>query len=65
MADGDRERPTTTEDEIDRTGREAQIAPQPGFDASASKLERRTGLDEDDAPGDGVDSAEFPGAGAP
>lgn len=65
MPDRNRERPVTTEDEIDRTGRDRQVAPQPGFDAPASKLERRTGLDDDDAPGDGIDSADFPGTGAP
>lgn len=65
MADENRERPVTTDEEIDRTGRDGQVAPKPGFDASASKLEQRTGLDDDDAPGDGVDSADFPGAGAP
>lgn len=65
MTDRNRERPVTTEDEIDRTGRDRQVAPKPDFEAPASKLEQRTGLDEDDAAGDGIDSADFPGAGAP
>lgn len=65
MPDRNRERPVTTEDEIDRTGRDQQVAPKPGLGARRSKFEQRTGLDEDDAPADGVDSAEFPGTGAP
>lgn len=65
MPDRNRERPVTAEDAIDRTGRDRQVAPKTGFGARASKLEQRTGLGEDDAPGDGIDSADFPGTGAP
>ena len=66
MADQNSERPVTTDDEIDRTGRDEQVVgPNEGFGAPGSPREQRTGLDENDAPPDGVDSADFPGAGAP
>lgn len=60
--DDPRERPVTTDDEIDRTGREEQVA---GFDAAGAPGHPPEGLDDDDAPEGGVDSADFPGAGAP
>jgi len=64
MSDRNRERPTTTDDEIDRTGRDEQvIGPSQGLGASGSPPQ--PGLDDNDAPPDGVDSADFPGAGAP
>lgn len=63
MSDRRRERPVTTEDEIDRTGRDEQVVPGKGLGARGAKAP--TGLDSDDAPEDGVDSADFPGAGAP
>lgn len=65
MANPNRKAPVTTEDEIGRTGRDQQVAPNTGFGAPPSKPEQRTGLDEDDAPGDGIDSADFPGTAAP
>jgi hypothetical protein len=57
-----RERPTTTDDEIDRTGRDQQVA---GLEAGDGPSGRPPGLDDDDAAEGGVDSADFPGAGAP
>ena len=60
--DGPRERPVTPDGEIDRTGRNRQVA---GFEASDRPREKHTGLDDDDAPEGGVDTDEFPGAGAP
>lgn len=65
MADRNRERPVTSEDEIDLTGRDQQVAPKTSLGAPGSKLDQRTGLDADDAPGESVDSADFPGTGAP
>lgn len=68
MSDQDKPRPITTEEEIERTGREDQVAgvdANEGFGAAGSKREQRTGLDENDAPNDGVDSADFPGTAAP
>lgn len=63
--DGNRERPMTTDDEIDRTGRDQQVAPNEGFGAPGSVGEQREGVDENDAPPGGVDTADMPGAGAP
>ena len=60
--DGPRERPVTTDEEIDRTGRDQQVA---GFAANDRPRQKRTALDDDDAPEGGVDTDEFPGAGAP
>lgn len=57
-----RERPATTEEEIERTGRDQQVA---GFAASDRPHRKPTGLDDDDAPEGGVDTDDFPGAGAP
>ncbi len=68
MTDQDKPRPLTTEEEIDRTGRDEQVAgvdANEGFGATGSTREQRDGLSENDAPRDGVDSADFPGAGAP
>lgn len=68
MDDKDKPRPITTTQEIERTGRDEQVAgvdANEGFGAAGSKREQRTGLDENDAPPDGIDSADFPGAGAP
>lgn len=59
------ERPTSTTDEVDRTGRASQVAPNAGFGAPGSVREQQTGLDENDAPAGGIDSADFPAAGAP
>lgn len=61
----DGERPITTDDEIDRTGRDEQVAPGAGFGAPGAPPQTGTGLDKDDAPAEGVDSADFPGTGAP
>jgi len=61
----DRERPVTTQEEIDRTGRGQQVAPDGKLGANRSGPGAGTGLDPDDAPGDGVDSADFPGTAAP
>jgi hypothetical protein len=63
MADAKRRRPATTEDEIERTGRDQQVVP--GADLAAPGTAKDTSLDEHDAPEGGVDSADFPGAGAP
>lgn len=60
--DAPRERPATTDEEIDRTGRDEQVV---GFEASDRPREKHTGLEDDDAPTGGVDTDEFPGAGAP
>ena len=60
--DGHRERATTTDEEIDRTGRDQQVA---GFKAGDHSRQKHTGLDDDDAPEGGVDTDDFPGAGAP
>jgi hypothetical protein len=68
MSDQNRERPVTTEDEIDRTGRGEQVAgadANQGFGAAGSQREQRTGLDENDATEGGVDSADYPGTAAP
>ena len=67
MADQNKDRPITTEDEVDRTGRDEQVTGLDvgqGFAAGRSQGER-DGLSDNDAPEGGVDSAEFPGAGAP
>jgi hypothetical protein len=68
MSDQDKSRPITTSEEVERTGRDEQVAgvdANEGFGAAGSKREQRDGLDENDAPPGGIDSAEFPGAGAP
>lgn len=68
MTDKAKPRPVTTEEEIERTGREEQVAgvdANEGFGAVGSKREQRTGLDENDAPEGGVDSANFSGTAAP
>ena len=57
-----RERPVTTEEEIDRTGRDKQVA---GFEANDRPRERPAGLGDNDAPEGGVDTDEFPGTAAP
>ena len=64
MSDQNRERPTTTDDELDRTGRDEQVI-GPGQGPGASGSPPQPGLDDNDAPPGGVDSADFPGAGAP
>jgi len=64
MAD-DRERPVTTREEIDRTGRDQQVAPDGKLGANRSEPGAAPGLAPDDAPGDGVASADFPGTAAP
>lgn len=68
MDDSNRERSAATKDEIDRTGRDEPVTgtdANQGFGAAGSKPERRDGLSENDAPENGVDSADFSGAGAP
>lgn len=68
MDDQNRDRPITTEDEIDRTGRDEQVTGsdvKQGFGAAGSEAERPDGLSDDDGAEGGIDSADFPGAGAP
>ena len=61
----DRERPVTTAEEVERTGRSQQVAPDRDPGAAGQQPVAAPGLDSDDAPGDGVDSADFPGTAAP
>jgi hypothetical protein len=65
MGNPNRDPLVTAENQVDRAGRHQQLAPETGFGVPTSKLEQRTGLQESDAPRDGIDSADFPGAGAP
>lgn len=64
MINGDRERPDQDE-QVERTGRAGQPVPTDGLRAPGAAGEPPAGLDGDDAAPGGVDTAEFPGAGAP
>lgn len=60
MDDQQRAQPDADE-QVERTGRTEQVAAA----GAAGSAPPRPGVDEDDAPPGGVDSADFPGVAAP